>query len=173
MIEAIAEIINNHTYTVDQWLLDTLDEEAKKPAYSSRENVDALALEFTARRVGKMKVDKIATNPETGEEENYQWRHDWKYDKNTFIDLKRKPTKWPNICLNDIPKMIQSYERKQLTHIVGYTQNIEHDYKIGQVLEFEFKGILPLREAVNLSERKGDTWRVLNVNHLQNTKLKV
>ena len=59
MIEAIAEIINNHTYTVDQWLLDTLDEEAKKPAYSSRENVDALALEFTARRVGKMKVDKI------------------------------------------------------------------------------------------------------------------
>jgi hypothetical protein len=69
--------------------------------------------------------------------------------------------------------MIQSYERKQLTHIVGYTQNIENYYKIGQVLEFEFKGILPLREAVNLSERKGDTWRVLNVNHLQNTKLKV
>ena len=75
--------------------------------------------------------------------------------------------------LNDVPKMIQSYNINQLTHIVGYTQNIENYYKIGQVLEFEFKGILPLREAVDLSERKGDTWRVLNVDYLQNTKLKV
>ena len=173
MIEEIAEIINNHTYVVDEWLLNRLDEEAKKPAYSSRENVDALALELTARRAGKMKVGEIATNPETGKREKYQWRHDWKYDENTFIDLKRKPAQWPNICLNDVPKMIQSYNINQLTHIVGYTQNIENYYKIGQVLEFEFKGILPLREAVNLSERKGDTWRVLNVNHLQNTKLKV
>ncbi len=173
LIKNIADTINNHTYVVDEWLLNRLDEEAKKPAYKVRENVDALALEFTAQRAGKMKVDKIATNPETGEEEDYQWRHDWMYDENTFIDLKRKPIKWPNICLNDIPKMIESYERKQLTHIVGYTQNIEHDYKIGQILEFEFKGILPFREAVNLSERKGDTWRVLNVDYLQNTKLKV
>ena len=173
MIEEIAEIINNHTYLVDEWLLNRLDEEAKKPAYSSRENVDALALELTARRLGKMKVGEIITNPETGEKEKYQWRHDWKYDENTFIDLKRKPAQWPNICLSDIPRMIQSYNYNQLTHIVGYTQNIENYYKIGQVLEFEFKGILPFREAIDLSERKGDTWRVLNVNHLQNTKLKV
>lgn len=173
MIEEIAEIINNHTYVVDEWLLNRLDEEAKKPAYSDRKNVDALALEFTAQRVGKMEVGEIITNPETGKKEKYQWRHDWKYDDNTFIDLKRKPSHRQNICLNDIPKMIQSYECNQLTHIVGYTQNIEHDYKIGQVLEFECKGILPLREAVNLSERKGDTWRLLNISHLQNIKLKV
>ncbi len=173
MIEEIADIINNHTYVVDEWLLNRLDEEAKKSAYEVRENVDALALEFTAQRVGKMEVGEIITNPKTGKKENYQWRHDWKYDDNTFIDLKRKPTKWPNICLNDIPKMVESYEFNQLTHIVGYTQNIEHDYKIGQVLEFEFKGILPFREAVKLSERKGDTWRILNVNHLQNIKHKV
>jgi len=173
MIEEIAEIINNHTYVVDEWLLNRLDEEAEKPAYSSRENVDALALELTAQRVGKMKVGEIITNPETGEKEKYQWRHDWKYDENTFIDLKRKPAQWPNICLSDIPRMIQSYNYNQLTHIVGYTQNIENYYKIGQVLEFEFKGILPFREAVDLSERKGDTWRVLNVDYLQNIKLKV
>ena len=53
MIEEIAEIINNHTYVVDEWLLNRLDEEAKKPAYSSRENVDALALELTAPFVFK------------------------------------------------------------------------------------------------------------------------
>ena len=173
MIEEIAKIINSHTYVVDQWLLDTLNEEFAKKSYSSRENIDALAFEKTAIRCGKIQVGEIAINPNTGEEEDYQWRHDWKYDENTFIDLKRKPMKWPNICLNNIPKMIKSYERNQLTHIVAYTQNIENDYKIGQVLEFEFKGILPVKEAIKLSERKGDTWRILNVNYLQNIELKV
>ena len=52
LIKKIADTINNHTYTVDEWLLNALDEEAKKPAYSSRKNVDALALEFTAIRSG-------------------------------------------------------------------------------------------------------------------------
>ena len=168
LIKKIADTINNHTYTVDEWLLNALDEEAKKPAYSSRKNVDALALEFTAIRVGKMKVDKIAVNPETGEEEGYQWRHDWKYDKNTFIDLKRKPNKYSNLSLTKIFKMVESYDRKQLTHIVGFSQNIEHDYKIGDKLTFKFEGMLPLKDAIKRSARGKGDYRLLNVNCLQN-----
>ena len=85
IMEDVENIINNHTYVVDQWLLDTLDEEFEKSAYKNRKNVDALALEKTAIRAGKMKVGEIVNN------EGYQWRHDWKYNENTFIDLKRKP----------------------------------------------------------------------------------
>ncbi len=166
MIDQIADIINNHTYIVDEWLINRLDEEFNKGSYSSRENIDALALELTAKKLGKMQTLERCKN------ERYQWRHDWAYHDH-LIDLKRKPAKWPNICLNDVPKMVESYNLNQLTHIVGYTQNIETDYEIGQILEFEFSGMLPLREAITLSERKGDTWRILNTNHLQREELTV
>lgn len=173
MIEEIAEIINNHTYVVDEWLLNRLDEEAKKPAYKNPKNVDALALEFTAQRVGKMEVGEIVTNPETGEEENYQWRHDWAFTNEVLIDLKRKPSKYFNISLTGISKMVSSYNLNQLTHIVAFSQNIEHDYKIGQELTFKFEGMLPLKEAVKASFKTSKGYSLLNVNHLQNTKLKV
>jgi len=173
IVEDVENLINNHTYVVDQWLLDTLDKEAKKPAYSSRENVDALALELTAIKVGKMKVDKISINPETGEEEGYQWRHDWKYDENTFIDLKRKPHKYSNLSLTGISKMVESYARKQLTHIVGFSQNIEHNYKIGDKLTFKFEGMLPFRDAVDESSRGDGNYRLLSVSCLQKPKIKV
>lgn len=172
MIEEIAKIINNHTYVVDEWLLNRLDEEAKKPAYKVRKNVDALALELTAQRVGKMEVGEIVTNPETGEKEKYQWRHDWKYDKNIFIDLKRKPMARSNICLTGVIKMIESYNMKQLTHIVAFSQNIENNYKIGQKLYFKFEGMLPLKQAIKESTPM-DGYKLLNINNLQNIELKV
>ena len=68
--EIVAEKINNHRYTVDQKLIDRLDEEFQKPAYRYRANVDALAMEITMRWAGKLKTkDKVPG-------EQYQWRHD-------------------------------------------------------------------------------------------------
>jgi hypothetical protein len=172
MIEEIAEIINNHTYVVDEWLLNRLDEEFAKGSYSNRENINALALELTAKREGKIKTGDIATNPKTGKKETYQWRHDWKYDENIFIDLKRKPMARSNICLTGVSKMIESYNMKELTHIVAFSQNIENNYKIGQKLYFKFEGILPLKQAINESTSM-DTFKLLNVNNLQKLKLGV
>ena len=169
MIEEIAEIINTHSYVVDEWLLNRLDEEFAKGSYSNRENVDALALELTAKREGKMKVGEIATNPKTGEKEDYQWRHDWKYDENILIDLKRKPMVHPNVCLTGVSKMIESYSIKELTHIVAFSQNIENNYKIGQKLYFKFEGMLPLKQAIKESTSM-DTFKLLNVDNLQKPK---
>ena len=160
MIEDIKHIIDTHTYVVDRWLLNELDEEAKKPAYSNRANVDALAFEKTAERVGKLKKAPKVNG------ERYQWRHDWMYDENTFIDLKRKPNNRFNVCLSNIDKMIKSYEMNQLTHIVAYSQNIEHDYKEGQKLYFKFEGMLPLREAIKRSTIK-ESYRLLNTSILR------
>lgn len=160
MIEDIKHIIDTHTYVVDRWLLNKLDEEAKKPAYSNRANVDALAFEKTAERVGKLKKAPKVNG------ERYQWRHDWMYDENTFIDLKRKPNNRFNVCLSNIDKMIKSYEMNQLTHIVAYSQNIEHNYKEGQKLYFKFEGMLPLREAIKRSTIK-ESYRLLNTSILR------
>jgi len=161
MIEKIAEIINNHTYVVDEWLLNRLDEEAKKPAYKNPKNVDALALEITAKHIGLMKtLDKV-------ENEAYQWRHDWAFTDEVLIDLKRKPSQYSNVSLTGILKMVDSYNRNQLTHIVAFSQNIEHDYKIGQELTFKFEGMLPLKEAIKTAFKTSKGYSLLNVNHLQ------
>jgi len=161
MINKIANIINNHTYIVDQWLIDRLDQEFNKGSYSDRLNVDALALEITAKRVGLMqtlaKVD--------GEE--YQWRHDWAFSKDVLIDLKRKPNKYDNICLTKIFKMIESYHKNQLTHTVAFSQNIETNYKIGQKLTFKFEGMLPLKEAIKTAVKTAGGYSLLNVKYLQ------
>lgn len=162
LIEKIADTINNHTYVVDEWLLNALDEEAKKPAYSSRKNVNALALEFTAKHVGSMQtLDKL-------DNEGYQWRHDWAFTDEVLIDLKRKPNKYSNVSLTGILKMVESYNCNQLTHIVAFSQNIEEDYEIGQKLTFKFEGMLPLKDAIRTSARTSSDYRLLNVNCLQN-----
>ena len=162
LIKKIADTINNHTYVVDEWLLNALDEEAKKPAYSSRKNVDALALEMTAKHVGSMQtLDKL-------DNEGYQWRHDWAFTDEVLIDLKRKPNKYSNVSLTGILKMVESYDCNQLTHIVAFSQNIEEDYKIGQKLTFKFEGMLPLKDAIKTAARTSSDYRLLNVNCLQN-----
>jgi len=139
----IKEIINTHTYTVDRWLLDELDREDAEGTYSSRKNVDALALEKTLKKCGKLKtLEKVPT-------EQYQWRHDWAYTDHILIDLKRRPKQYNNYSISNIHKMKESKELNQLTHLVGYSQNIENDYKIGDVLTFKFEGILEIEEAIS------------------------
>jgi len=164
---SITDTINTHAYTVDQWLLDELEKHWSYGSYSKRENVDALALELTLKHQGK-----ITTLPKV-ESEKYQWRHDWAYTPEILIDLKRKPNKYRNISLpppgkyGNGCKMIESYNMGQLTHIVGFSQNIETDYKIGDVLKFKFLGILPLKEAIHFSTNK-IVCRLLSPDHLQN-----
>jgi hypothetical protein len=161
MIEKIADIINNHTYVVDEWLIDRLNQEFNKGNYSNRKNVDALALELTAKRIGTMTtLDKL-------ENESYQWRHDWAYSDDILIDLKRRPSKYSNICLTGVLKMVESYNMNQLTHIVAFSQNIENNYEIGQVLKFKFEGMLPLKDAIKTAIRTNGDYRLLNINHLQ------
>lgn len=145
----IKEIINSHTYTVDHWLLYRLEEEFNKGTYSKRENVDALALELTLKKEGK--IDTLDKLPN----ESYQWRHDWAYTDEILIDLKRRPNWSSNYSLSGIHKMLDSYNKGQLTHIVGFSQNIETNYKIGDVLNFTFEGILPVKEAIQKSKNKG------------------
>lgn len=155
----IAEIINNFKPVVDQELIDMLDEEAEKGSYSSRENVDALALEKSAIRYGLMQ-----TGPKLPGE-RYQWRHDWKFG-DMCIDLKRKPRKYPNVILSHPERMIESHRMNQLTHIVAYSQNIEHNYKVGDVLKFKFLGILSLHAAFSRSTKMGD-FRLLHHKNLK------
>ena len=171
----IANIIDNHEYVVDSWLFDALEAEFAKGTYSSRENCDALALELTLKRNGK-----IRTLPAV-DGESYQWRHDWAEDWGRFssetpmylIDLKRRPAKYNNYVLSGIDKMIKSYNMNQLTHIVGFVQNIEHDYKLGDVLKFKYEGLLPIKQAVKQSNRKTSSYSLLSKSCLQTSEISV
>lgn len=158
-IREIAQIIDNFNPIVDQDFIDALDREAEKGSYSSRENVDALALEKLAIRYGLMRTGPKLPN------EHYQWRHDWKLG-DMYIDLKRKPRKYPNIILSHPERMIESHRMNQLTHIVAYSQNIEHNYKVGDVLKFKFLGILSLHSAFAHSTKMGD-FRLLHHKNLK------
>ena len=55
----------------------------------------------------------------------------------------------------------------QLTHIVSYTQNIETNYKLGDVLTFKADGYLPIMEALNVSQTKMRSYKLLNKKCLQ------
>jgi len=157
-IEIIAETINSHTYVVDQWLLDRLDTEFRKGSYSERKNVDALALELTLLKAGKIKVlDKVKG-------ESYQWRHDWAFNLQYLLDLKRRPKGSRNISLSGINKFTESLMMGQLTHFVSYTQNIEHDYKMGDVLTFEFDGMIGVIDGIKKSNATTKAFRLLPTN---------
>ncbi len=62
-IHELIDRINTHRYIVDEWLLNELEQEYKKGSFSNRNNVEALALEFTLYKAGGFK------RPAT-------WRHD-------------------------------------------------------------------------------------------------
>lgn len=157
----ITEIINTHTYTVDEWLLNTLNAEFRKGSYSNRKNVDALALELTLGKAGKLKtLPKVMG-------EKYQWRHDWAYSPNVLIDLKRRPKSSNNYSIYNTAKMIESYNMNQLTHIVGFTQNIENDYNIGDVLTFQCEGMLPIEKAIQLAFNYSPGFKLLSKDYLQ------
>jgi hypothetical protein len=63
--------------------------------------------------------------------------------------------------------MITSYNMGQLTHIVGFTQNIEHNYKVGDVLRFKCEGIITLKDAIKQSFSTKDNYKLLSKNYLQ------
>jgi len=153
----VKNTINDHTYIVDQWLLDALDDEYKKGTYSSRKNVDALALEITLRYKGKLETLEKLPN------EKYQWRHDWAVADDFLIDLKRRPQWSNNYCISSSGKLQESYKMGQLTHVVGFTQNIENDYKLGDKLTFKCEGILPVDDVIRIAEDKG-SFCLLNKN---------
>ena len=50
---------------------------------------------------------------------------------------------------------------------VGYTQNIESDYKIGDILKFNVDGFLPVMKALNESQTKMRSYKLLNKKRLQ------
>lgn len=157
----VTEIINNHTYKVDTWLLDALNREFKKGSYSSRKNVDALALELTLAKAGKLKtLSKVKG-------ESYQWRHDWAYSPTVLIDLKRRPQFSNNYSISNTHKMLESRKMNQLTHIVGFVQNIEHNYKIGDVLTFQCEGMLPIEKAIELAYPHSPGFKLLSKKALQ------
>lgn len=153
-IHELIDRINNHRYIVDEWLLNALEEEYRKGSYSNRNNVEALALEFTLYKAGGFK------RPAT-------WRYDLQLSESLFIDLKRRP-KWSNnISLSNKGRLEESYNMGQLTHIVSFTQNIETDYKLGDVLTFKADGYLPIMEALRVSQTKMRSYKLLDKNRLQ------
>jgi len=90
-----------------------------------------------------------------------------------LIDLKRRPAKYNNYVLSGTDKMIKSYNMNQLTHIVGFVQNIEHDYKLGDVLKFKYEGLLPIKQAVKQSNRKTSSYSLLSKSCLQTSEISV
>lgn len=166
----ISNIINNHTVCVNSGTIKMLDREFDKKTYSTRENVDALLLELTLKSGGKIRtLDKVPG-------EDYQWRHDWAEDWTAFspdtpiylIDLKRRPSKYPNIVLSGTNKMIKSYNMGQLTHIIAFSQSKETNYQLGDWITFKFEGILPVKEAIKKATRKTSEYSLLHKSCLQN-----
>ena len=159
----IKDKINNHTYVVDQKLIDHLDAEFDKGTYSNRTNVDAIAMEETMKWKGIAKQDK----PMPGEA--YAWRHDDMIEKFLphiyYIDYKRKPHYSNSVSLTKKNQMIESYNMNQLTHIVAFKTNIDEitPDKIGKTLRFKFLGIWTVKEAWNQSSAPAETYRLLNV----------
>ena len=155
-ITAVSEFINqinNHRYVVDEWLLNALEGEYQKGSYSNRDNVEALALELTLYK-------------ECGFSRPSTWRYDVKLSESLFIDLKRRP-KWSNnISLSGKGHLEESHRLGQLTHIVSYTQNIESNYKIGDLLTFDADGYLPVMEALNFA-RDMQSYKLLDKKCLQ------
>ena len=87
-------------------------------------------------------------------------------DLSLFIDLKRRP-KWSNnISLSGKGHLEESHRLGQLTHIVSYTQNIESNYKIGDLLTFDADGYLPVMEALNFA-RDMQSYKLLDKKCLQ------
>ncbi len=159
----IKDKINNHTYVVDQKLIDHLSAEYKKGTYSKRENVDAIAMEETMKWKGIAKQDK----PVPGEA--YAWRHDDMIEVFSpniyYIDYKRKGHQYKNISLTKKHQMIESYNINQLTHIVAYKTNIDiiTPNEIGKTLTFKYLGIWTVKQAWNESSAPVETYRLLNV----------
>ena len=159
----IKDKINNHTYVVDQKLIDHLDAEFNKGTYSNRTNVDAIAMEETMKWKGIAKQDK----PVPGEA--YSWRHDDMIEEFSpniyYIDYKRKPHHSKNVSLTNQKQMCESYDMDQLTHIVAFKTNIDEitPDKIGKTLTFKFLGIWTVKEAWNESTEPAKTYRLLNV----------
>ncbi len=152
-VSELIDRINNHRYIVDEWLLNALEQEYQKGSYSNRDNVEALALEFTLYRAGGF------SRPST-------WRYDVRLSESLFIDLKRRP-KWSNnISLSGKGHLEESHRLGQLTHIVSYTQNIESNYKVGDLLTFDADGYLPVMDALNVA-RDMQSYKLLDKKCLQ------
>jgi len=152
-VSELIDRINNHRYIVDEWLLNALEQEYRKGSYSNKTNVEALALEFTLYKAGGF------SKPST-------WRHDLQLSESTFVDLKRRPKWSENISLSNKGRLEESNRLGQLTHIVSYTQNIETDYKLGDVLTFEADGYLPVMNALSVA-RDMQSYKLLNKKCLQ------
>lgn len=161
VISTIGSIINNHTYTVDDEMLKYFDDEFAKGTYSSRENIEGLALEWSLRKVGI-----LTTLPKVKGEE-YQWRHDWAFSHNILIDLKRRPAHSQNTCISHWQKAVSSYNIGQLTHYVIYTTNIERNLKLNDVLTFEFEDMMTVKEAYKLSFAPCEEFRLIPKRDLQ------
>lgn len=161
--EIVAEKINNHRYTVDQKLIDRLDEEFQKPAYRYRANVDALAMEITMRWAGKLKTkDKLP-------DEQYQWRHDdWivHAHRDYLIDYKRKPFDSNNCSISNKEQMVESYNMGELTHLVAFSTNFDRitEEIIGKELRFRFLKMKPIKEAWKESFKPEPEYRLWPVN---------
>lgn len=156
-IPELIDTINNHTYVVDQWLLDALKDEYNKGSYSDYKNVEALALEFTLYKTNKCKRPHI-------------WRYDIPLEHEIYIDLKRRPRWSNNVSLSDKGNLEESIKMGLLTHFISYTQNIETDYQIGQTLKFKVDGFIDAAEALNEARIVTKTYKLLNKNYLQNTE---
>lgn len=139
----IRNIINNHVAIVDEGMLNFFKQESTKGSYSSYENCQALALEYSLRQAGL-----LTTLPKVPREK-YQWRHDWAYTADILIDLKRRPAKYLNTAFGDPMKVIESHSLKQLTHFVIYTTNKERDLKIGDKLVFRFEDMINVHDALD------------------------
>jgi len=148
-MQELAKIINEIKITVTPDHHDLLKREYQKNTYSSSKNVDALLLEL------HMKNFMGFTTLDTVSNESYQWRHDIMY-KNLLIDLKRRPKWSQNISLSKLFKLKESFNMGQLTHIVCYSQNKEHNYSIGDRITFKFEGWLPVMDAINESIPKSN-----------------
>ena len=121
-------------YIVDDWFIKALDDEYRYGNYSNRKNVDALALEFILYKTLGYKKPK-------------SWRYDLKLSNSIFLDFKRRPKISNNASLSTKGNLEASAKMGCLTHIAMFTQNIEHDYKIGDILTFNVDGYIKIQDA--------------------------
>ena len=158
----LSKLINNHTCVVDSWLLNELKREYNQGSYSKYENVEALALEKSLLKEHKNIIEKPTS-----------YRHDLPFKNiNVYIDLKRRPKIHSNISLSKVKDKEYSIQIGQLTHFVSYTQNKEHNYKIGDILTFKMDWYINASKGLELAQSRNN-FKLLPKNclHLSKTML--
>lgn len=163
MAHKIIHIINTHTWTVDQQTIDHFNKKFAKGGYSTLLNCQAELLEYSLERRGLL-------NPT----ETYRNDGIFPFWPEMKPDFKRKPGYSENLSISKWEDKETSYNMNDLTHFIGFSQNIVSLLEIGQKHTFRMVTFIPFTEANKSKVKKiknGNVFYIVPVKKLKNNVL--